>query len=422
MGMENIPPKILRVLQKRLPGVPNPTRRPRVPYHAPMRVPASFPLLRPALGLLLTLAVIPAMDGAASARQETFELGPDDRWEVEGDGRLDTAANQVLQARKALALGEPQRARALASAYLDKFAGGEVRPEMLLVRGDALVEMGDEYKALFDYEAITRKYSGSRAFVTALEREYQIAVAYADGLKRKFLGTIRILDASDDAQELLIRIQERLPGSRLAEDAGMRLADFYFDNSQMRLAADAYDLFVQNYPRSERIEKARERLIQAYLASYHGPRYDDKGLRDAKRRLELLRVTQPSLAQRIGSDALLVRIDESVARKFLTTAKWYLSIDDPVSAELYLRRVVELHPATVAALDALRLAPSVLARMPARIAAEAPDYRAMAEALLGAEAPKQTGVEARPEIPLPATKSLAPEIPVEATANPEAGG
>jgi outer membrane protein assembly factor BamD (BamD/ComL family) len=384
-----------------------------------MRAPSSFRHFRPASRFLAILAAVFLLDATAAARQDSFELGPDDRWELEGDGKVSTAARQVLQARKALALGEPQRARALASAYLDKFPGGEVRPEMLLVRGDALVEMGDEYKALFDYEAITRKYSGSRAFVTALEREYQIAVAYADGLKRKFLGTFRILDASDDAQELLIRIQERLPGSRLAEDAGMKLADFYFDRSQMRLAADAYDLFVQNYPRSERIEKARERLIQSYLASYRGPRYDDTGLRDARRRLELLRVTQPSLAQRVGADALLVRIDESVARKLLTTARWYLSIDDPVSAELYLRRVVELHPATVAALDALRLAPRILAQMPARIAAETPNYQALAEALLGAEAPRQLGIEARPEIPLPASKSLSPETPVEATANPE---
>ncbi|MDA1027203.1 MAG: hypothetical protein O3A19_12350, partial [Planctomycetota bacterium] len=149
-----------------------------------MRAPHSFRQSRSTIGLLVAVAATLLFDASAAARQESFELGPDDRWEAEGDGKISTAASQVLQARKALALGEPQRARALASAYLDKFAGGEVRPEMLLVRGDALVEMGDEYKALFDYEAITRKYSGSRAFVTALEREYQIAVAYADGRKR----------------------------------------------------------------------------------------------------------------------------------------------------------------------------------------------------------------------------------------------
>ena len=372
------------------------------------------------IGFLTLAALVMAVGlaGPASARQETYELGDDDVWQAE-DKPTDAAARQVVLARRALALGEPQRARALASAFLDKFPGGEARPEMLLVRGDALVEMRDEYKALFDYEAITRTYSGSRAFVTALEREYQIAVAYANGLKRKFLGTIRLINADDDAEELLIRIQERLPGSRLAEDAGMELADFYFIRSKMRLAADAYDLFIQNYPRSDRIEKARQRLIQAYLASFRGPRYDDTGLRDAKRRLEVLETTQPGLAQRIGAEALLVRIEESEARKLLTTAEWYLSIDDPVSAEQYLRRVVEKHPATVAALDGLRIAPTILASMPAGIAAECPDYRAMAEALLGAAGPVETGVEARPEVPLPTSRSLAPEVPVDATATPE---
>ncbi|MCP4798020.1 MAG: hypothetical protein GY885_17850, partial [Phycisphaeraceae bacterium] len=128
---------------------------------------------------------------------------------------------------------------------------------------------------------------------------------------------------------------------------------------------------------------------------------------------------QPGLAQRIGAEALLVRIEESEARKLLTTAEWYLSIDDPVSAEQYLRRVVEKHPATVAALDGLRIAPTILASMPAGIAAECPDYRAMAEALLGAAGPVETGVEARPEVPLPTSRSLAPEVPVDATATPE---
>ena len=55
MGMENIPPKIRRVLQKRRPGVPNPTpSTPRVPYHAPMRVTRfDFHSRRPVLGIVL---------------------------------------------------------------------------------------------------------------------------------------------------------------------------------------------------------------------------------------------------------------------------------------------------------------------------------------------------------------------------------
>lgn len=350
--------------------------------------------------------------------QEEFTLGPDDAWTRETP-EPGTPAARILQARQALALGEPERARALATAFLDRFQSAPGRPEMFLVRGDALVEMGDEYEALFDYEAIARQYPGSDVFVQALEREYDIAVAYANGLRRKFFGTIRILDASDDAQELLIRIQERLPGSRLAEDAGMTLADFYFKRSQMRLAADAYDLFIQNYPRSNRIQKARLRLIQSYMASYRGPRHDASGLRDARRRLQTMQRLRPAMAQRVGAEALIVRIDESEARKLLVTAKWYLSVDDPISAEIYLRQVVERHPETVATLDALRLAPEVLSKMPASLAARTPDYRLLAEALLGKAGPVETGVSPRSEPSLPQTRELEPERPVEATTNGE---
>ena len=364
----------------------------------------------------LGVAVWPARPAIA---QDEYVLGEDDAWQKESP-EPGTESAQVLSARRALALGEPERARALASAFIDRFPTSPFRAEMLLVRGDALVEMGDEYEALFDYEAIAREHAGSTVFVTALEREYDIAVAYAHGLRRKLYGTIRVLDASDDAQELLIRIQERLPGSRLAEDAGDQLADFYFRRAEMRLAADAYDLFLQNYPRSDRVEKARARLIESYLASYRGPRYDDAGLRDARRRLEALRAVQPSTAQRLGADALLVRIRESEARKLLVTAEWYLSIDDPISCEQYLRRIVTRYPDTVAMLDTLRLAPRVLARMPAGIAATAPDYRTLAEAMLGAAAREETGVAPIDRPQPPRTAPLEPERPVEAV--PNAGG
>ncbi len=367
----------------------------------------------------LSLAMVASLWFAQPASaQEEFTLGPDDAWERETP-EPGTPEARILNARRALALGEPQRARALATAFLDRFQSPPGRAEMLLVRGDALVQMGDEYEALFDYEAIASRYPGSEVFVQALEREYDIAVAYANGLRRKFMGTLRIIDATEDAEKILMLIQERLPRSRLAEDAGIALADFYFNKSDMALAAITYDTFIKLYPRSNRLEKARKRLIQSYMASYRGPRHDDAGLRDARRRLETMQRVRPAAAQRLGAESLIVRIDESEARKLLTTAKWYLSINDPISAERYIRRVVLRHPETVSTLDALRLAPEVLSRMPEGIAAEAPDYRLLAEALLGKAGPVETGVTPREIAPLPKARELEPQRVIEASPGEE---
>ena len=147
-------------------------------------------------------------------------------------------------------------------------------PEAYLLRGDSLKARRSYYKALFEYEFVAVSFTGSEAFVRALEREFEIAQLFAAGTKRKLWG-MRIVDASNEAEELLIRIQERLPGSRLAEDAGMALGDFYFSRRKMDLAAEMYSLFIQNFPRSRRIAKARKRLIYAYLASFKGAQIRD---------------------------------------------------------------------------------------------------------------------------------------------------
>ena len=240
----------------------------------------------------------------------------------------------------------------------------------------ALVDRGDYYLALFDYEFVARSYSGSEVFVTALQREYEIALLFAGGLKRKLWG-LRIVDASDEAEELLIRVQERLPGSRLAENAAMSLADFYFSRRDMALAAEMYEIYIENYPRSERIGKARKRLIYAHLASFKGPEFVGAGLAEAREGLLALKATDPVTAQKIGADALLTRIDESNARKMLVTARWYLKTNDVIAAELTIRRLLRRFPTAMASDEALRLMPTILPRLPRGVLEEAPDYEGL---------------------------------------------
>ncbi|MFM7261217.1 MAG: hypothetical protein ACKO3W_11495, partial [bacterium] len=210
----------------------------------------------------------------AHGQSETFQLDTLDRWQKVADVDPSSEEAQLLAARRALVNGETSRAKNLANAFIERYPLSRYRAEALLIRGDAKLAGGDEYEALFDYEEIARRYYGSDVFIPTLEREYEIAISYAKGLKRRFFGTFRIIDASEDAQELLIRVQERLPGSELAEKAGMSLADFYFDRREMIMAAEAYSIYLENYPRSAGVTKARLRLIYSYLAGFRGPEYD----------------------------------------------------------------------------------------------------------------------------------------------------
>lgn len=353
----------------------NPGQDPRpapaeLPYHGPMRV---------ARHAVWTLAF--AVAGPAVG-QETYELTPTDDWEMVESADPATPEGQLAAARKALAAGENSRAGRLARTWIEQHPRHALLPEAYLLSGDALRARGEYYTALFDYEFITRAFPASEAFITAVERELEIGVRYARGEKRTWLG-MRILDAGEVAEELLIRVQERMPASRLAEKAAIELADYYFRKRQMRLAVEMYSIFLENHPDSDQVSKARRRLIYSELATFKGPSFDASGLHEARARLLEFIALEPRSAERIGADALLTRIDESDAQKLLVTARWYLTTGDPIAAELSVRRLVTLYPRTVATVEALRLMEHILPRLPAIVLAEAPDYAELRRAILG---------------------------------------
>jgi outer membrane protein assembly factor BamD (BamD/ComL family) len=324
--------------------------------------------------------------------QETYTLSENDRWQLAASLDPDTPEGQLGVARKTLAAGDAKGAENLASAWIEQHERNILLAEAYLLRGDSLMAQGSYYKALYDYEFVARGYPASEAFRTVVERELEIGTLYATGTKRKIWG-MRILDAGDVAEELLIRIQERMPGSTVAEKAAMQLADYYFGRRDMKLAVEMYSIFLENYPDSDRVTDARKRLIYAHLATFKGPEFDAAGLHEARAKLLELTALEPAVSEQVGADALLTRIDESDARKILITARWYLRTGDPVAAELMIRRLLERYPRTVAFTDALRLTENLVPRLPAFVVQEAPDYADLRRTLLGSAPPPEADAE-----------------------------
>ncbi len=244
----------------------------------------------------------------------------------------------VAEGRRLIAQDEPGKAVRLLTDWLSLQATGDspVLADAYLTRGDAWVASGDEFEALYDYETVIKFFPGSRAYVTALERELDIAVRYLNGLDRRWFG-FRIVDASDVATELLIRVHERLPGSRLAERAGIELADYYYRQRELKLAGEAYELFNVNFPQSSYRQKASERRIYSRLGQFKGPRYDGTPLVDADVLLRRYAATNPS--QEAKAQGLLSWIDESRGDQLLEQARWYLKRNDAVSARATLVRL-----------------------------------------------------------------------------------
>lgn len=306
----------------------------------------------PMAGLALALAC-----GLASplTAKPTHELDDTDTFVQVAEPDPNTEAGQLQLIRRKLVAGDASQAEHEAEDWIEDNPSSALLVEATLLKADAIAAQGDYYRSLKDYELVIGLYPGTEQYRTAIEREYDIAKLFVGGLYRKGRWTrFRLFEADDTGVELLIRVQERLPGSALGEKASIDIGDYYFDKGEMDMASEAYDLFLLNYPNSRQREWAMLRLIQASLARYKGPEFDPSGLTDAAQRLREYSQTYPAAAEKIGAEALMVRINESLAKKKLVTAQWYEERGLERGAITMCRNVVKDYPGSAAAQEALK--------------------------------------------------------------------
>lgn len=301
-------------------------------------------------GAALAILALPA--SPTRAQQTTYELDAErGAWVEAAAPEPGTDAWVIAEARRALAADRPAEADGSLSTWLqiNERTDNPWLAEAYMLRGDARVARGREYSALYDYETVAKDFVESEVFMPTLERELRVGRMYLNGLKRKFLW-IRFEDASPIGIELLMRIQERAPGSQLAESAAIELADYFYRIRDLDLAAEMYSIFLVNYPRSDLRSHAMLRQIYANVAQFKGPNYDASSLVEARALIRQFGDEFPERAEQLGiTDALIARLDESAAAQMLATAEWYLRRDDNVSARFTLRRLAVRHDGTVAA-------------------------------------------------------------------------
>jgi tetratricopeptide (TPR) repeat protein len=308
------------------------------------------PRLTLRLAASLTTLALPAV--SAQAQQTTYELDPEHgAWVEAAAPEPGTDAWVIAEARRALATDQPAKADSALTDWLqiNERTDNPWLAEAYMLRGDARVARGREYSGLHDYEMVAKDFAGSDVFMPTLERELRVGRMYLAGLKRKFLW-FRFEDASPIAIELLMRIQERAPGSQLAETAAIELADHFYRIRDLELAAEMYSIFLSNYPRSELRSHAMLRQIYANVAQFKGPKYDASSLVEARALIAQFGGEFPEQAEQLGiTDALVARLDESAAAQMLSSAEWYIRRKDHVSARFTLRRLVIRHQGTMAA-------------------------------------------------------------------------
>jgi outer membrane protein assembly factor BamD (BamD/ComL family) len=239
-----------------------------------------------------------------------------------------------------------------AQQWLKRNPRNPLMPQVLLIQGDAEILRGNKYAALYPFEDLLNNFPNSDLALATLEREYVLADAFLNGYKRKFLG-LRVLPVTEDALTLLDRIQDRQRGSAIAEMAGLRKADYYYNAGKFPEAVYAYTDFLRRYQYSQYVRKAEIRRTEASTGNFHGVLFDFTPLYEARERLATISEAFSQTAEELQMRAIDDRIYQLEGHKELEIARYYYRAGKKYASAWYYKRVIANWPDTSMA-DAAR--------------------------------------------------------------------
>lgn len=315
--------------------------RARCRSHTALVAAAAVVLVGSGFGPAVHAGLTPAIVSLALQEQQYRErqvLDPtSDEWTEQPPATQGSPESTIDEARSQLARGVPARARDLLAKWVRNNRDHPRYLEAVYLLGEAELETKDFNAAYENFELVIQDGSGE-LYTRSLRREVDIARAYLAGEKKIVWGFLR-LPAQDDGVQILDRVYERVPGSRLGEDALRYKAEYYFDRGDMDLAQTEYANLAREYPSGRSVRQATLRAAEAADASYSGTPFDGRPLLEAEERYKTVQLLFPDFAKQERVAERLDSIDARRAEKDLYIAQWYERTGQRGAAEFYYRIV-----------------------------------------------------------------------------------
>lgn len=297
-------------------------------------------------GLIVSLALLSLRLQEQKYRQRQVLDPRTGEW-VEEEAAEEAAGDELGQARTFLAADKPNKARPLLQRWLKANPEDERTNEATFLLGEAYFEARDFWKAVQQYSTVAENSSGE-LFELANQRCVDVARAFLSGQKRIVWGFLR-LPAYAEGVEILDRVWERVPGSRLGELALKLKADYYDSHGDLDLAQDEYANLAQQYPSGRYVQYAMLRAAQCAEGAFPGIKFDDRPLLEADERYRQVLAAFPTYAEREQVAEHIEGIRQLRADKDFDIAHWYERTRQPSAAEFYYREVLQDWPGTLAA-------------------------------------------------------------------------
>ena len=287
-------------------------------------------------------------------------------WRLDKDGELKAVSSEgkdkflieVAEAKKFVSSGQTKAAREAYDAIKADFpqiAGADFD---IFVKAEIFYSKGKFTKAVQSYNKLLTEYPKSRLTEAALDREFAVATAYLSGRKKTVLGLIKISGYAEG-----IRIMEKITDrvgldTQMGIKASIAVAENYEERKKFNEAFLKWWEISLEWEIGPVGRDALLGMAQCKLAVYNKPPeqkralYDASPLRSAKTYYGRFKLLYPKEAKEIGVDEILSQIDEELAYKQLTIARYYQKTGHRQAANLYYDMIVSDWPNSEAAQEA----------------------------------------------------------------------
>jgi FimV-like protein len=205
---------------------------------------------------------------------------------------------------------------------------------ILVKQSGGLQESFDAFQTFID------QYRSSARFEDAIQQQYEIAETAKGGKKERSLILLKIKMGGEDVAAMYRKIISNAPFGKLAPLAQFSIGEIYQDMGEKARSVAAFQTVVDNYPNTKQAGEAQFRI--GSISSVAASRSEDKSnIIAARDALNTYMVTNPNGERAIEAEQGLRQINAVEASQSLNVAKFYMRINKPKAAAIYLNEALK---------------------------------------------------------------------------------
>lgn len=257
----------------------------------------------------------------------------------------DTAEEQFLWAKDLFEKADYKRAIAEFRKLIKHYPKSRFAPTSQYYVGRCYEEMGYYYEAFRDYQKVIDKYPYTEKVEEIIERQFKLGNLFYSGQKDKLLG-IAIIPSIDRAIEVYEKVVSNAPYGPYADKAQYQLALTYRKLGDYTQACIELRKLLEQYPKSDLLEKARYELAFCSSKASLKPSYDQSATDEAISIFERSLQDEETVENVEETKELLANLKEKKAQTLFDTARFYEKRKKYQSAVLYYDEIRQEYPDT----------------------------------------------------------------------------